>query len=199
MKLLSIDLNTTRINGQGYARLLESLQTDDLDIHIYNYLEQKHNRLPFCHGENIHKYIGSRKKVALDIPQALDIVELCRKNIYQSVHILCGEYESEFLFDKLDKMNVNYTKICSQDVRSKQEMILDESSSFDDTENVAASKKTDFSKEVANVYKQNKNSNIFTENNSFEQEQKPRLTAEQIKKIYTYIKFKQMERDIKTF
>ena len=109
--LLSIDLNTTRLNNQSYQNLINSTNYNNLEIHLYNYIEQKHNKLSFTNGEVIHKYCGSRKKVALDIPQALDIIEQCSKNNYEKVFILCGEFESEFLLKKLDSMNVTYLKL----------------------------------------------------------------------------------------
>lgn len=119
--LLSIDLNTTRLNNQNYNYLIKSLPNCNLTIHIYNYIEQKHNKLPFNHNEIIHQYIGSRKKVALDIPQALDIVEICAKNKFDKVFILCGEYESEFLYNKLSNMKINFCKILPSTLRQTEE------------------------------------------------------------------------------
>ncbi len=109
--LLSIDLNTTRLNNQNYLNLLSGINADKLSIHIYNYIEQKHNKINFNHGELLHQYLGSRKKIALDIPQALDIIELCANNYYDKVLILSGEYESEYLYNKLSQMKVNFSRI----------------------------------------------------------------------------------------
>ncbi len=119
--LLSIDLNTTRLNNQNYMSLINSIPESNLTIHIYNYIEQKHGKLPFNHNEILHPYIGSRKKVALDIPQALDIVEICAKNKFDKVYILCGEYESEFLYNKLNHMNINFCKILPSTLRQTDE------------------------------------------------------------------------------
>lgn len=119
--LLSIDLNTTRLNNQNYTCLINSIPKSNLTIHIYNYIEQKHGKLPFNHNEILHPYIGSRKKVALDIPQALDIVEICAKNKFDKVYILCGEYESEFLYNKLNHMNIIFCKILPSTLRQTEE------------------------------------------------------------------------------
>lgn len=122
--LLSIDLNTTRLNNQNYIQLLSSIDADRLSIHIYNYIYQKHNKINFNHGEVLHQYLGSRKKIALDIPQALDLIELCATNHYDKVLILSGEYESEFLFSKLSRMNVNFSKILPSALRITDSSII---------------------------------------------------------------------------
>lgn len=117
MKLLSIDLNTTRITQQNYTNILNSIGCDNLEIHIYNYIKTKHNKLVFSNGETLHPYEGSRKKVALDIPQALDLVEQATLNRFEKIFILCGEFEGEFLFNKLNKMKINYHKITQSELR----------------------------------------------------------------------------------
>lgn len=117
MKLLSIDLNTTRITNQNYQNLLNSINCDKLEIHIYNYIKTKHSKLEFSNGEVLHPYTGSRKKIALDIPQALDIVEQAALNKFEQIIILCGEFEGEFLYNKLNQLKINYYKISPSELR----------------------------------------------------------------------------------
>ncbi len=230
--LLTIDLNTTRLNTQSYSHLIENIPSDNLEIHIYNYIEQKHNKLPFVNNEIIHNYNGSRKKVALDIPQALDTIELCAKNNYLQVYILCGEFESEFLFNKLNDMKVNYSKIMPTSLRQaettatihnidfsvKQNQIYHSNSNqnnivtqidmmadsdlLETSESLLATEETgDNINSVHNItditsrLSEIKNSDITT----YTPGQKittTKLTPEQIKKIYTYIKLKQLRREI---
>lgn len=229
MNLLSIDLNTTRFNAQSYQNLVESTKCNQLEIHIYNYIEQKHCKLPFCHGEILHKYSGSRKKVALDIKQAVDIVELCTKNFYHNVFILCGEYESEFLFGKLTEMGVPHQKISLANYRQTDmpnveisqndipcfERIHSQSTckkidkiavaqSNDLIEEYQNSKSNDFKQEneaeilqtESQIIPFEKNATVLHNENNFNDE-KTKLTIDQIKKIYNYIKFKQMESKLK--
>ena len=230
--LLTIDLNTTRLNTQSYSHLIENIPIDNLEIHIYNYIEQKHNKLPFVNNEIIHNYNGSRKKVALDIPQALDTIELCAKNNYLQVYILCGEFESEFLFNKLNDMQVNYSKIMPTSLRQAETIstihnidfsvkqnqayysnisqnntvtqtdIMADSDLLETSESLLATEETgDNINSVHNItditsrLSEIKNSDITT----YTPGQKittTKLTPEQIKKIYTYIKLKQLRREI---
>ena len=230
--LLTIDLNTTRLNTQSYSHLIENIPSDNLEIHIYNYIEQKHNKLPFVNNEIIHNYNGSRKKVALDIPQALDTIELCAKNNYLQVYILCGEFESEFLFNKLNDMQVNYSKIMPTSLRQAETIstipnidfsvkqnqayysnisqnntvtqtdIMADSDLLETSESLLATEETgDNINSVHNItditsrLSEIKNSDITT----YTPGQKittTKLTPEQIKKIYTYIKLKQLRREI---
>lgn len=230
--LLTIDLNTTRLNTQSYSHLIENIPSDNLEIHIYNYIEQKHNKLPFINNEIIHNYNGSRKKVALDIPQALDTIELCAKNNYLQVYILCGEFESEFLFNKLNDMQVNYSKIMPTSLRQAETIstihnidfsvkqnqayysnisqnntvtqtdIMADSDLLETSESLLATEETgDNINSVHNItditsrLSEIKNSDITT----YTPGQKittTKLTPEQIKKIYTYIKLKQLRREI---
>ncbi len=210
--LLTIDLNTTRLNNQSYLHLLSELKHEKCEIHIYNYIEQKHNKLPFNNGEIIHQYSGSRKKVALDIPQALDTIELCAKNNYLGVYILCGDFESEFLFNKLNKMKVNYTKILPTSLRcadnysqtnenfiinkSKPQIIADESLMDTNVIQVASSDTTIVTE--SSDKQENKQISDLSTYSSNQKISGTKLTPEQIKKIYTYIKFKQMQRELKT-
>lgn len=216
MDLLTIDLNTTRLNNQSYLNLIKSLNCNELEIHIYNYIEQKHNKMSFCQGEVIHKYFGSRKKVALDIKQALDIIELCAKNTYKKVYVLCGEYESDFLFLKLNEMNVPYQKIscssfrqieckCLEVAQNSPSTSLEEKKaknsdinavSTNQNLNLQISEKSDI---AATIQKSNiipfDNLNEIKEN---AEKKHTNLTPEQIKKIYNYIKFKQMQTKLKS-
>lgn len=263
--LLSIDLNTTRVNNQNYQHLLNSIECDRLEIHIYNYIEQKHNKLSFVNGEIIHQYVGSRKKVALDIPQALDMIRLCTLNNYDLVYILCGEYESEFLYGKLSQIGVNYKKINPSSLRQidenntqttdfnypkvnfepiqelnqvkmqefysdKEENICEACyistiNSVDNTENIRfdISKTNATNSQLDINYTQSKNTNNNFDNicsltntkanNNYPEKNNiinisnivgnnknssTKLTPEQIKKIYTYIKLKQIKQKIKS-
>ena len=230
--LLTIDLNTTRLNTQSYSHLIENIPSDNLEIHIYNYIEQKHNKLPFVNNEIIHNYNGSRKKVALDIPQALDTIELCAKNNYLQVYILCGEFESEFLFNKLNDMQVNYSKIMPTSLRQAETIstihnidfsvkqnqayysnisqnntvtqtdIMADSDLLETSESLLATEETgDNINSVHNItditsrLSEIKNSDITTYTPG-EKSTTPKRTPEQIKKIYTYIKLKQLRREI---
>ena len=209
--LLTIDLNTTRLNNQSYLHLLSELNHEKCEIHIYNYIEQKHNKLPFNNGEIIHQYSGSRKKVALDIPQALDTIELCTKNNYLGVYILCGDFESEFLFNKLNKMKVNYTKILPTSLRcadnyshingdiiiNKSEPQIIANESLTDT-NVIQVASSDTRITNSNNKQENKQIPDLSTYSSNQKISGTKLTPEQSKKIYTYIKFKQMQRELKT-
>lgn len=123
--LLSIDLNTTRITNQNYNNLLQSIKCDNLQIHIYNYIKAKHSKIAFNNGEVLHQYAGSRKKIAMDITQALDITEQASNKTFDKIFILCGEYESEFLFSKLDQMQANYHKISPSDLRQLNDDKID--------------------------------------------------------------------------
>ncbi len=212
--------------------MIENIPSDNLEIHIYNYIEQKHNKLPFVNNEIIHNYNGSRKKVALDIPQALDTIELCAKNNYLQVYILCGEFESEFLFNKLNDMQVNYSKIMPTSLRQAETIstihnidfsvkqnqayysnisqnntvtqtdIMADSDLLETSESLLATEETgDNINSVHNItditsrLSEIKNSDITT----YTPGQKittTKLTPEQIKKIYTYIKLKQLRREI---
>lgn len=213
--LLSIDLNTTRLNNQSYQNLINSTNYNNLEIHLYNYIEQKHNKLSFTNGEVIHKYCGSRKKVALDIPQALDIIEQCSKNNYEKVFILCGEFESEFLLKKLDSMNVTYLKL--QPTAIRQSDILSEnnndtnldiepikiptSQNFNVVKNEKISQDTHLKLSEEKLNSLNgmiKSGDISTYTPKEKYINGTKLTAEQIKKIYTYIKLKQLQRERNT-
>lgn len=212
--LLSIDLNTTRLNNQSYQNLINSTNYNNLEIHLYNYIEQKHNKLSFTNGEVIHKYCGSRKKVALDIPQALDIIEQCSKNNYEKVFILCGEFESEFLLKKLDSMNVTYLKL--QPTAIRQSDILSEnnneslysepiklqmSQNFNVVKNEKISQDAHFKlseEKLSSLNGMIKSGDISTYTPKEKYINGTKLTAEQIKKIYTYIKLKQLQRERNT-
>lgn len=227
--LLTIDLNTTRLNAQSYSHLIENIPSNNLEIHIYNYIEQKHNKLPFVNNEIIHNYNGSRKKVALDIPQALDTIELCAKNAYLQVFILCGEFESDFLFNKLNDMNVNYQKIMQTSLRQAEtaatvhnteimtkhnqvfynnttdivsHIDFEQDSNLDTNESLILSeesKENNHTKHDINIITDRLSeikSNELTTYTPSQKNNKTKLTTEQIKKIYTYIKLKQLRREI---
>ena len=212
--LLSIDLNTTRLNNQSYQNLINSTNYNNLEIHLYNYIEQKHNKLSFTNGEVIHKYCGSRKKVALDIPQALDIIEHCSKKNYEKVVILGREIESEFLLKKLDSMNVTYLKL--QPTAIRQSDILSEnnnesldiepiklqmSQNFNVVKNEKISQDTHLKlseEKLSSLNGMIKSGDISTYTPKEKYINGTKLTAEQIKKIYTYIKLKQLQRERNT-
>ncbi len=212
--LLSIDLNTTRLNNQSYQNLINSTNYNNLEIHLYNYIEQKHNKLSFTNGEVIHKYCGSRKKVALDIPQALDIIEQCSKNNYEKVFILCGEFESEFLLKKLDSMNVTYLKLQPTAIRQSDILSENNNESLDiepiklqmsQNSNVVKNEKIsqdahlNLSEEkLSSLNGMIKSGDISTYTPKEKYINGTKLTAEQIKKIYTYIKLKQLQRERNT-
>ena len=212
--LLSIDLNTTRLNNQSYQNLINSTNYNNLEIHLYNYIEQKHNKLSFTNGEVIHKYCGSRKKVALDIPQALDIIEQCSKNNYEKVFILCGEFESEFLLKKLDSMNVTYLKLQPTAIRQSDILSENNNESLDIepiklqmSQNFNAIKNENISQEthlklseekLSSLNGMIKSGDISTYTPKEKYINGTKLTAEQIKKIYTYIKLKQLQRESNT-
>lgn len=233
MNLLSIDLNTIRLSNQSYLNLLSSVNCEQTEIHIYNYIEQKHNKLDFCHGEILHKYQGSRKKIALDIKQALDIIEQCTKTNFDNVYIMCGEYESEFLFKKLDEINVAYHKISLTSIRQMEVAnsdfeIIEQSTAQSNEQVIILNKEktgTQSNKQIATqINEQNesqsteqtailnseqtvtqcdKKSNIIPfEIDEGNKEQttdgKTKLSPEQIKKIYNYIKYKQMQKKLKS-
>lgn len=226
---MSIDLNTVRFNAQSYQNLVDSTNCRDLEIHIYNFIEQKHCKLPFYNGEILHKYSGSRKKIALDIKQALDIVELCTKNFYQNVFILCGEYESECLFSKLSEMGVPHKKISLTNYRQtdlsntetqhcdikdiEQTKIYAESKleNIDDTQSkkLVASDNNLQAEDCQNntaINSQINESKIIpfermettAQMDDDSNQTKTKLTIDQIKKIYNYIKSKQMENKLKS-
>lgn len=276
--LLSIDLNTTRLNNQNYLNLLSGINADKLSIHIYNYIEQKHNKINFNHGELLHQYLGSRKKIALDIPQALDIIELCANNYYDKVLILSGEYESEYLYNKLSQMKVNFSRILPTAlhqidnnniiqvdyINTANNNLINNSNSYNSStdtninlanyepktsnislDNLASASdicinenfNLDLSNATNNLKDYNKNlytiastptientcsphsvdnslptkltpeqfKKIMQEKANYEHNvensakaTQTKLTAEQIKKIYTYIKLKQLKRDMKS-
>ena len=212
--LLSIDLNTTRLNNQSYQNLINSTNYNNLEIHLYNYIEQKHNKLSFTNGEVIHKYGGSRKKVALDIPQALDIIEQCSKNNYEKVFILCGEFESEFLLKKLDSMNVTYLKLQPTAIRQSdifsennnesldiEPIKLQMSQNFNVVKNEKISQNTHLKlseEKLSSLNGMIKSGDISTYTPKEKYINGTKLTAEQIKKIYTYIKLKQLQRERNT-
>jgi len=162
----------------------------------------------------------------------LDTIELCAKNNYLQVYILCGEFESEFLFNKLNDMKVNYSKIMPTSLRQaettatihnidfsvKQNQIYHSNSNqnnivtqidmmadsdlLETSESLLATEETgDNINSVHNItditsrLSEIKNSDITT----YTPGQKittTKLTPEQIKKIYTYIKLKQLRREI---
>ena len=212
--LLSIDLNTTRLNNQSYQNLIDSTNYNNLEIHLYNYIEQNHNKLSFTNGEVIHKYCGSRKKVALDIPQALDIIEQCSKNNYEKVFILCGEFESEFLLKKLDSMNVTYLKLQPTAIRQSdifsennnesldiEPIKLQMSQNFNVVKNEKISQNTHLKlseEKLSSLNGMIKSGDISTYTPKEKYINGTKLTAEQIKKIYTYIKLKQLQRERNT-
>ncbi len=212
--LLSIDLNTTRLNNQSYQNLINSTNYNNLEIHLYNYIEQKHNKLSFTNGEVIHKYCGSRKKVALDIPQALDIIEQCSKNNYEKVFILCGEFESEFLLKKLDSMNVTYLKLQPTAIRQSdifsennnesldiEPIKLQMSQNFNVVKNEKISQNTHLKlseEKLSSLNGMIKSGDISTYTPKEKYINGTKLTAEQIEKIYTYIKLIQLQRERNT-
>lgn len=203
MNLLSLDLNTLRLSNVGYTRLLCQYDLMDAEIHLYNYIEQKHGKLPLEHGETIHPYIGSRKKITLDISQALDIVELCANNTYQCVYIVCGEYQSEFLTAKLDAMHVNYCKIPQCDFRIFAS--IENADSEESKQLHSAKAKPAANNAVTSQFEVIKDSGNQIEQISVEcaadlgndapisKKFDTKLTPEQIRKIYTYIKLKQLK------
>ena len=150
----------------------------------------------------------------MDIPQALDIIEQCSKNNYEKVFILCGEFESEFLLKKLDSMNVTYLKL--QPTAIRQSDILSEnnndsldiepiklqmSQNFNVVKNEKISQDTHLKlseEKLSSLNGMIKSGDISTYTPKEKYINGTKLTAEQIKKIYTYIKLKQLQRERNT-
>ena len=113
--LVSIDLNCSRFTQNAYNLMIntiyESHKNDNIIYHYYNYIDKKHTNIHIDKNTYLHNYKGSHKKISLDIYQALDCVDLCYKKNIKTVYILCGEYESENLFIKLEEMQINTQKI----------------------------------------------------------------------------------------
>ncbi len=127
------------------------------------------------------------------------------------MYILCGDFESEFLFNKLNKMKVNYTKILPTSLRcadnyshingdiiiNKSEPQIIANESLTDT-NVIQVASSDTRITNSNNKQENKQIPDLSTYSSNQKISGTKLTPEQIKKIYTYIKFKQMQRELKT-
>lgn len=113
--LVSIDLNCSRFTQNAYNLLINTIyekhKDDNIIYHYYNYIDKKHTGIYIDKNTYLHNYKGSHKKISLDIYQALDCVDLYYKKNIKTIYILCGEYESENLYSKLEEMKINTKKI----------------------------------------------------------------------------------------
>lgn len=112
--LLTYDLNCSRITPEQYLlirKIVREQASGEVDIQVYNYLAKKHTFVYTDEHTTLHPYIGSHKRITLDLNQALDCVDCVVANNIKDVYILCGEYDSEYLWKKLDNLGVRYHKI----------------------------------------------------------------------------------------
>lgn len=189
--LLSCDFNCCRITENQYRILTDIINNlangKTVITHIYNYIDKKHTFITPSDKIITHPYLGSHKKVALDIAQALDCVQYATQNNNDEIYLLCGEYESEYLTNKLGNMNMTFHKItvgASKITIDGQEYSIDINEAILQTNNV---KPSDII--IDKQPDQNEESTIFCDKNReiLFKEKLNNIPKEKLAIIYSYL------------
>lgn len=110
---LSIDLNTIRMTKEIFDNMIKDISTsyEIIQMNLYNFIQEKHSQYSLLDNTVVSLYQGGRKRVQLNMEQALDTAEFAIRNGPVSIFLICGELGSDILIDKLHKFNNQVTII----------------------------------------------------------------------------------------
>ena len=127
--MISIDLNITRFTKDMYENLINMIKksNENIQIYLYNYIAKKHTYVTKGENINIFNYTASKKKVTLDMFQALSTVSECLLHSYENVYLLCGSVDRDILINMLKELKVKVVLLAQENSSTSlcEQIIID--------------------------------------------------------------------------